>query len=91
MIKFTIDEKYPNQNVLQDYPIVPYQKNKLYEDFWKKDFPKRCPGMMEYFNLSQYVIPLWESFELRLPPPHEPQQQAIRFKGNSSTIKCKVL
>ena len=46
--------------------------------------------MMEYFNLSQYVIPLWESFELRLPPPHEPQQQAIRFKGNSSTIKCIV-
>ena len=90
MIKFTIDEKYPNQNVLQDYPIVPYQKNKLYEDFWKKDFPKRCPGMMEYFNLSQYVVPLWESFELRIPPPDEPSLQGIKFIGNHSTIKCKV-
>ena len=90
MIKFTIDEKYPNQNILQDYPIVPYRKNRLHEDFWKKDFPKRCPGMMEYFNLSQYVVPLWESFELRIPPSDEPSLQEIKFVGNPSTISLST-
>jgi hypothetical protein len=91
MIKFTIDEKYPNQNILQDYPIVPYRKNKLYEDFWKKDFPKRCPGMMEYFNLSQYVVPLWESFELRIPPPDESPLQEVSVQNKPpSLVKCRI-
>ena len=85
MIKFALIESYPNQKVLQDYPIVPYQKNILYGDFWKKDFPRKCPGMMEYFNLSQYVIPLWESFELKITSSGE-----LKFVGNDYTIRCTI-